>query len=212
MPPLPAADLRQNVLTLAVPTDRLPAVARCMTQLLPAEDFDPHFQGQKLETTYFDTESFRLRKRRLKKKNYLALRIRCYGDSDTYALSLKSEQGKFRIAIESELAELYIQHGFQPEDLSNLLPADLLARLIDLTGGQALCPVVTVCFTRYAVENAIDRLTLDTTITTNTGKVFPANVLEDKTIAVPAKPLKELRGLGLPTIKLSKFLWATSTV
>ena len=38
---LPATDLRTNVLTLAVPNERLPGVGRMMRSLLPAEDYDP---------------------------------------------------------------------------------------------------------------------------------------------------------------------------
>src|SRR5438128_920663 len=108
MAKLPATDLRQNVLTLAVPEERLPAVGFAMRALLPAEDFDPEFRGQYLQTTYFDTASFPLRKARRQSDQYLTIRIRCYATSQapgrndpdgTYALSLKTESGKYRMEL-----------------------------------------------------------------------------------------------------------------
>ena len=105
---LPATDLRKTVLTLAIPNERLPAVGYQMRALLPAEEYDPGFDGQYLQTTYFDTACFRLRKLRLKKKKYLTVRIRCYAPvqqpgrnypEGAYALSLKTEDGKYRVPI-----------------------------------------------------------------------------------------------------------------
>ena len=136
MADLPATDLRQNVLTLAVPNECLPAVAVAMRTLLAAEEYDPDFQGQYLQTTYFDTPDFALRKARLNKDKYLTA--------------------------------------------------------------------------RYAVESSTDRLTLDSSIRTSTGKLFWTNVLEVKTIAKPYTPPPEVTRWGLHPIKLSKFLWATS--
>src|SRR5439155_15819530 len=121
MADLPATDLRKTVLTLAVPGDRLPAVGYQMRALLPAEEYDPGFGGQDLQTTYFDCARFRLRKLRLKKKKYLTIRIRCYAPNrqpgalatgerrnypqGTYALSIKTEDGKYRVEIGSSVAE-----------------------------------------------------------------------------------------------------------
>src|SRR5438270_7939929 len=96
MQSLPATDLRRNVLTLAVASEHLPAAAACMRGLLPPEQYDPEFRGQVLETTYFDTRQFTLRKARARKKKYLTLRIRCYGANEQYALSAKTEEAKFR--------------------------------------------------------------------------------------------------------------------
>jgi hypothetical protein len=221
MKALPATDLRQNVLTLAIPTDQLPAVGYAMRALLPAEDYDTAFQGQYLQTTYFDTSRFTLRKARLKKDKYLTVRIRSYAPTQqpgasypegSYALSLKTEQGKYRVEISPALAEDLLRHRSaitNPAEL-NYLPADLLARWLDLVDDQPLRPVVTVCFTRYAVESSTDRITLDTTILTNTGKCFPSNVLEVKSSSKPYEPLPEVARWNFPSIKLSKFLWATS--
>lgn len=219
MQPLPATDLRQNVLTLAIPADRLPQVGYLMRSLLPAEEYDPSFQGQYLQTTYFDSADFRLRKARLKKGKYLTLRIRCYAPcqqpgrnypAGPYALSLKTEHGKYRTELSANLAESLLAHGIEgPGDL-NYLPGDLLARYLDLVGNAPLQPVVTVCFTRYAVESSTDRLTLDTAVTTSTGKSFPSSILEVKTSTKPYEPIPEVRHLSFNRIKLSKFLWATN--
>jgi hypothetical protein len=223
MADLPATDLRKTVLTLAVPGERLPAAGYQMRALLPAEEYDPGFGGQYLQTTYFDCARFRLRKLRLKKKKYLTIRIRCYaphrgpgalarGERDPegiYALSIKTEDGKYRVEIGSSLAESLLVDGIDgPGDLT-YLPADLLARYLELVGDNALYPVATLCFTRFAVESTTDRLTLDTAIHTSTGKVFPTNVLEVKSTVKPYEALPEVRSWGYSPIRLSKFLWAT---
>jgi hypothetical protein len=219
MKPLPATDLRRNVATLAVPTDRLPAVSRVLLRLLPPEDYDPDFLGQYLQTTYFDTPGFRLRKARAQKKKYCTVRIRCYAPAQApgrnypegaYALSAKTEDGKFRVELPEDDAEAALAGRW--DAVENYLPADLLARLYDLAENDPLAPAVTVCFTRYAVESTTDRLTLDCAITTSSGKCFPsAGVLEVKATAAPYDPPPELLALGLPPLRLSKFLWATST-
>src|SRR5262249_9409401 len=96
MTPLPATDLRQNVLTLAVPHERLPAVAYLMRSILPTEEYDDRFEGQYLRTTYFDTRGFQLRKARGHAERYCVIRVRCYTATErpggnyavaTYALS-----------------------------------------------------------------------------------------------------------------------------
>ena len=218
MADLPVTDLRKTVLTLAVPSERLPAVGYQMRALLPAEEYDPAFEGQYLQTTYFDCAGFRLRGLRQRKKKYLTIRIRCYAPAQQpgrnypeglYALSIKTEDGKYRMEIGSGLAESLLVNGIEsPGDL-NYLPPDLLARYLELVGDKPLYPVATVCFTRFAVESTTDRLTLDTAIHASTGKVFPANVLEVKSTAQPYEPLPEVRKWGYSPIKLSKFLWAT---
>jgi hypothetical protein len=215
---LPATDLRQNVLTLAVPPERLPGLGFAMRSLLPAEDYDPDFQGQYLQTTYFDNPDLTLRKARLKKDKYLTVRIRCYAPTQQpgrnypdgiYALSLKTEDGKYRTDLPSYQAEALLINGIgDPGDLD--VPADLLARVLELSGDQPLQAVVTVSFTRYAAESTTDRITLDTGIATSTGKLFWTNVLEVKTTATPYAPPPEVTRWGLHPIKLSKFLWATS--
>ena len=79
----------RNLGTWAVSPYKIPAVAHFMHDALPNESFDPHFYGQHLETTYFDTAKYELRKNRLKHAKYITLRVRCYqnNDTDTYALS-----------------------------------------------------------------------------------------------------------------------------
>lgn len=208
MKPLPTADIRSNIATWAVPNHHLPAVTVRMLDLLPAENYDPTFAGQSLETTYFDTRGFKLRKARKGGDKYLTVRVRCYGSTDTYALSAKTESAKFRAEIDPALAETLIAEGIpSPETLP--LPPDMAARLIDLTDGEPVVPAVTVCFRRYAAEDAHDRLTLDVHVKTESGKEFWANVLEQKSADGQGDPFPVFAGLGLKPIKMSKFLWAT---
>ena len=215
---LPAQDLRSNLGTWAVTSGLLPAVAHQMSQALPPESFDPDFRGQDLETTYFDTHDFTLRKARRGGDKYLTLRIRCYrsplapggrgagGEGEVYTLSAKTEREKFRQVIAGDLAEDLLRNGIAPALWSSLMPAHLVARLLDLAGQMPLLPVVTLCFRRYAVEDRIHRLTLDVEVQTNTGKRLPYHVLEYKSTRTDADfPLT----VSLPPIKLSKFLWAT---
>ncbi len=210
---LPAQDLRSNLGTWAVTSGLLPAVAHQMTRALPTESFDPDFRGQDLETTYFDTRGFTLRRARRDGGKYLTLRVRCYRSSEgrraggAYALSAKTEHEKFRQVIAADLAEGLLQSGIAPAVWSSLLPAHLVARLLDLAGQMPLLPVVTLGFRRYAVEDRIHRLTLDLDVRTNTGKRMPCHVLEYKSTRTEADfPLD----VSLPPIKLSKFLWATA--
>lgn len=205
MPSLPATDLRSNCGTWAVPEKCLPCLAHQMVHALPTEAFDPNFQGQWLETIYFDTHRFALRKARVKGDHYLTLRIRCYqGEPETYALSAKTESQKFRVELQPEIVPSILQGG--PVSVGGLLPPDLLARLQELAGDDPLLGVVKVCFTRYAVENPTDRLTLDVGIQTDTGKCYPTHVLEYKSTSPGNSPPL---ALSLRPIKLSKFLWAT---
>jgi hypothetical protein len=218
MQPLPATDLRQNVATLGVRAEQLPALTRAMLRLLPPEDYDPDFQGQYLQTSYFDTPGFALRKARLKKDKYCTVRIRCYAPSQSpgrnypegrYALSAKTEDGKFRVELPDDQAEAALRGDFNA--VEDYLPPDLLARLYDLTEGDLLSVATVICFTRYAVESTTDRLTLDCSIHAGLEKCFPfTGVLEVKTTARPYEPPQELLNLGLLPLRLSKFLWATN--
>jgi hypothetical protein len=204
-------------LTLAIPAERLPAVAYSMRTLLPAEEYDPGFRGQYLQTTYFDTWDFKLRKARLHNDHYCTVRIRCYATpaqpgadyaNGVYAISAKTEAEKYRDELDPELASQIVRRGL-PEGYDPL-PGHLRARLMDLAEGEPLVPVVTVSFTRYAVEDHTDRITLDCDIRTSNGKAFPTNILENKSTARPARPIPELLALGYAPVKLSKFLWATT--
>jgi hypothetical protein len=207
MDPLPTGDLRTNLATWAVPAVSLPQVARAMTDALPPEAFDLAFNGQRLETTYFDTAGFDLLKARRRGQRYLTLRLRCYdnGRQETYALSAKTESEKWRQEITSAVADLLLAAGADP---GLALPAHLLARLQELTGGKPVRPVVTVCCRRYAVEDDTDRLSLDVGVTTDTGKRLGTHVLEFKSTDPAALPPGRVGALGLRPVKLSKFLWA----
>jgi hypothetical protein len=208
MTALPALDLRSNLGTWSVSANLVPAVARAMTEALPLETFDSGFQGQDLETTYFDTSDFALRKARNRGSKYLTLRIRCYQSSGTYALSAKTEDAKYRVVLDSQTAD-FLLDGNMSVGLIALLPGDLLARLADLAQDKPLVPVTTICFRRYAVENDRDRLTFDTDVHTKSGKHLWTSVLEFKSTDRDAAPPAALETLNLTPIKLSKFLWAT---
>jgi hypothetical protein len=207
MDPLPAQDLRSNQGTWAVPPRLTPAVVSVMRENLPPEPYDPKFRGQELETTYFDTLDFDLRKARRRGGKYLTLRLRRYRPSDTYAVSAKTEDCKFRIEIDPEQSEAILDG--HTAALVELLPADFLARLLSVGAEDLLVPVVTVFARRYAVENEENRLTLDTAVHTDSGKVLPADVLEFKSSEWPAAPPSDLAPLRLRPVKISKFLWAT---
>ena len=216
MPPAP--DLRTNRGTWAIATAQVAALAYRMVNVLPTEAYDPNFRGQYLETTYFDTAGLALLRARRRQSKYLTLRVRCYAppydpgsprqnQAEAYALSVKTEAQKFRTALPRDQAEMLLAGGLPAGFWPDFLPADLVARLMDLAGDKPLQPVVTVCTRRYAVEDARARLTLDVAIQTDTGKWYPSAVLEYKStqpagappLAVPGRP-----------IKLSKFLWSMS--
>jgi hypothetical protein len=207
MTPLPAQELRLNQGTWAVPPCLTPAVVGVMREALPCEPYDPWFFGQELETTYFDTRDFDLRKARRRGDKYLTLRLRRYRPSEVYAISAKTESDKFRMEIEPDQAEVILDDGARL--LVRLLPADLVARLLALGAEDLLIPVVTVFARRYAVENDTDRMTLDTAIRTDSGKVLPADILEFKSTIWPSAPPSHLERLRLRPVKISKFLWAT---
>jgi hypothetical protein len=213
MKPIPSGNLRSNLGTWAVRDDQLPAVACAMLDALPRESFDPGFRGQHLETTYFDTKDFLLRKARVKGGKYLTLRVRCYrqdeGDEDGYAFSAKTEGQKIRSPIEEAKAHFLLAGDGITPVLLDLLPPDLQARLLELAGDEPLVPVVTVCGRRYAAENAADRLTLDTGVRTDKGDRIPFNILEFKSSNPDDPAPGAITALGLRPIKSSKFLWAT---
>jgi hypothetical protein len=204
---LPAQDLRSNVGTWAVPPALTPAVTRVLLDALPPEEYDPEFHGQELATTYFDTPRFALRKARRRGGKYLTLRLRCYQPGGIYAISAKTEDCKFRVEIEHWQAEAIL--GGAAEMLVEMLPVDLVARLMALSDGESLLPVVTAFARRYSVENDKDRLTLDVDVRTDTGKTLDAAVLEFKSVRSAAAPPAALAGLNLRPVKISKFLWAT---
>jgi hypothetical protein len=208
---LPTQDLRSNLGTWAVPGGLAPAVAHVLTDALPIEPYDPAFRGQDLETTYFDTANRRFRKARRRGNKYLTLRIRHYLPRDDYALSVKTEDQKFRIPIDPGTACYYLDSAdLPPRKWGDLLPGNLLARLLELTGDEPVCPSVTICAKRFAVENDMDRLTLDMDVRTDTGLCLPAHVLEFKSTRAGQAPPDGLEPLGLRPIKLSKFLWSTA--
>lgn len=209
MTDLPAEDLRSNLLTLAVPNRLVPVVARIMGASYAPEPFDPGFLGQDLETAYFDTPAFALRKARLQGNHYLTLRVRCYQPSDKYALSVKTETQKVRRELDRASARRMLAGQVQLADWGRYLPADLYARLLELAGDQSPGIVVVVRTRRFAVEDETDRFTLDMDVSTDTGKCLPANVLEFKSTRPDQALPDALVALPLRPLKLSKFLWAT---
>jgi hypothetical protein len=211
MPPLPATELRRNVATWAVPLDRLPATAAVLLDALPVEPFDPAFRGQRLDTTYFDTPGFALRKARERRNRYLTLRLRRYrsvGAAPAYAVSAKTEDVKLRRETDAATAARWL-NGVTPDDAARLLPPDLFARLLDLAGDEPLLPVTCVRACRYALEDDEDRLTLDVDVATDAGKRLPFAVLEFKSRRADADIPDALAQLGLRPLKISKSLWAT---
>jgi hypothetical protein len=211
MQPLPAAELRHNVATWAVPLARLPAAAAALTETLPAERFDPSFRGQRLDTTYFDTARFALRKARQRGKRYLTLRLRRYrpeGAAPTFAVSAKTEETKVRREIDAATAARWLG-GVTADEAGRLLPPDLFAHLLDLASDEPLVPVTCVYACRYAVEDDQDRLTLDADVHTDAGKRLPYAVLEFKSNRPDAETADAIARLGLRPLKISKFLWAT---
>jgi hypothetical protein len=209
--PIPTQDLRTNYGTWAVRACQLPAIGHFMHDALPNEEYDPHFYGQALETTYLDTQHFDLRKARLDKDKYLTLRVRCYAARDlpdAYALSAKTEDQKFRAEIPDAVAEALVSGEDVTGPLGSYLPGDLLARLLELTSGKPVRPVVRINCQRYAIEDDEDRFTLDVDVRTDLGKVMPYGVLEFKSTQKKTPP-KALLAIGLHPLKLSKFLWST---
>jgi hypothetical protein len=208
---LPASNLRTNVATWAVPCALLPAVGQLLPGLAPKEAFDPSFRGQDLETTYFDTLALDLRRARARGDRYLTLRLRCYAGNDetgeVYALSAKTESGKWRQEVGPAVAEALLA---SPGSVVNYLPADLRARFLDLLGGGNLDQAARVCCRRYAVEDETDRYTLDVDVRTDAGKCLPYAVLEHKSGDPGAPPDRRVTALAVRAIKLSKFLWATA--
>lgn len=198
--------MRTNLATWAVPTCHIAAVANFLHDVLPNESYDPHFRGQEIKTTYFDTAKFHLRKARVKGDQYLTCRLRSYdGPNENYALSVKTEAEKWRQEISSSEAHRIF---LDPERVRLKMPGHLWARMYTLIGNDPICAVAKVCCRRYACENVEDRYTLDTAVSTDRGKCLSTAVLEFKSTvedAIPGLPAD----LVLPPMKLSKFLWAT---
>lgn len=218
MPAIPATTIRNNLGTWAVPPATIPAVAAWMTKFYPREAYDPDFYGQYLQTTYFDTCDFDLRKARIPKKRYLTLRLRAYhpaasagGDYPParYALSVKTEDKKQRWDINTGLASALLT-GPTIDLFGGILSPDLFSRLLALTNNQPLHPVVTVCSHRFAVETKQDRLTLDVDTQTDIGRHYHYGILEFKSMEPEAIPDALYDIPGLRPVKASKFLWATS--
>jgi hypothetical protein len=211
MSPLPTAELRQNLATWAVPIARVPATAAALLDTLPVEAFDPDFRGQCLDTTYFDTPGFALRKARRRGKRYLTLRLRCYrpdGAAPTFAVSAKTEDTKVRCEIDAATAARWLT-GISADEAGRVLPPDLFARLLDLAGDDPLVPVTCVRARRYAVEDDEDRFTLDVDVATDAGKRLSFAVLEFKSNRPDHAVADAVARLALKPLKISKFLWAT---
>jgi hypothetical protein len=203
-------DLRTNLATWAVPVEHIPALTQVLVESLPAEDYDPAFEGQRLATTYLDTQSLELRKNRLFHGKYITLRVRCYrlyGD-EAYALSAKTEDEKFRTDITPAQAEGLLAGENVMPVLANLLPGRLYARLVDVAHDEPVRPIVCVHCRRYAREDEHDRLTLDVGVSTDTGRALPYAVCEFKSTRPAAETPPALDAIPIRPMKLSKFLWA----
>ncbi len=125
-------------------------------------------------------------------------------------MSVKTEDQKFRIPIDPQTACFLLDPaGSAPRKWGDVLPGNLLARLLDQAGDELVCPGVTIYARRFAVEDDIDRLTLDMNVRTDTGLCLPTGVLEFKSTRAGQAPPDGLQLLGLRPIKLSKFLWST---
>ncbi len=134
-----------------------------------------------------------------------------FADPPAYAVSAKTESEKWRQEIDEATAEAVLRRepdALARDSLKDLLPPNLLARLLEISE-EELMPVVTVCCRRYAVEDADRRLTLDCDVTTDHAKSLTAAVLEFKAMDKDEPPPGRLARLPIRPIKLSKFLWAT---
>jgi hypothetical protein len=202
--------LRNNIATFAVPVEQIPAVVAVIRQSFSAEDYDAAFAGQELQTTYFDTRGLALRRHRLKRDKYITLRVRCYRAEagDSYALSAKTEQEKFRMEIDGATADLLTGRDNIGPAFARLLPLHLFARLLEIAGEEGVGPVVRVGCRRYACEDERDRLTLDVGIRTDTGKRLSYAVCEFKSTRADEPVPPALTRLPIRPMKLSKFLWA----
>jgi hypothetical protein len=213
MDPLPATDTRTNRGTWVVCPEDVPAVTAGMLKALPTEEYDRHFLGQELMTAYFDDTDYTLRKTRKRRSThgrYITVRVRHYvphdGGERMYALSAKTESEKWRQEI-ADCVALGICSNTLP--IENYLPGHLRARLAELEAGP-LVNVVRVMCSRFAVEDDVDRLTLDVGVRTNRNKRLPFHVLEYKSTADDATIDRfDDDRLDLAPLKLSKFLWAT---
>ena len=210
---LPAQELRRNAATWGVAALQMPAIGSVMHDLAPNEIYDPRFLGQDLSTYYFDTPGRDLTRARRKGNRYLTLRLRhyqpCDGSPDAWSLSAKTENGKWRIPLDEDSARA-IQQNLLPAWPRIWLPGDLLARLQELAPDpDSLVVCIRICCRRYAVEDAINRYTLDVGLQTDLGRMMSHGVLEFKSNAdQPMVPMMVTR-LQLRPIRLSKFKWAT---
>jgi hypothetical protein len=217
MPSIPASTIRDNLATWAVTPCAVPAVAAMMTKLWNPEPFDPEFYGQYLQTTYFDTESRKLRKARLAGDRYITLRLRAYhpaqgagGDypPGRYAVSAKTEDEKDRFDVTTGVAQALLQKDDAFQLMSNILSPSLTARLWEIADEEPLFPVFTVLAHRFATENSEDRLTLDVEVHTDTCKVLEFAVLEFKSTGPQPIPTELAIIPGIRPLKMSKYLWA----
>jgi hypothetical protein len=130
--------------------------------MLPSEAFDPNFQGQNLDTTYFDTQDLEQRKNRALHSRYITLRLRCYQGrrAESYAFSAKTEQEKFRAPLTpSQVHSLLAPGAAIAGILADILPPHLNAGLLEISHDEPLLASALVCCLPYAVEDDVDRYT-----------------------------------------------------
>lgn len=203
---------RHGIGRWGVPLAHIPALSNWMLDQLAPEKYDPAFRGQRLTTTYFDTDKLDLRKNRSQHANYITLRLRHYreGKQEAYALSCKTPDEKYRVEVPKLLALAIDKPNADiTAIIRGVIPSHLGWLLLEVSHERDLLPVVRIHTRRYAVESDSDRYTLDVDVQTDTGKVLPYAVLEYKSVSADALPDSSLALQQVRPSKLSKFLWAT---
>ena len=138
----------------------------------------------------------------------MTLRVRCYGGSDVYALSAKTEKEKFRTLLNNKDGESLLAGENISDIIESNLPSNILISMLEITDQQPLVRSAKIYTRRYAVENKEDRYTLDVDVETIKGKMLPYSILEFKSTK-DSIPSPILDTINLEPIKISKFLWAT---
>lgn len=200
-----AEEIDRTVAKYRVAACCVPALAGIMLEHLDADEYDPTFRGQVIESTYFDTPTAALLNAKQAHVSYVVLRLRSYPDGSHF-LEAKSGSAKYRAPLTEDQAA-GLTGGIDPLPLVAELLPDVAEQLATLVTGQALAPCSTVTYRRYARETGGTRMTLDTVIRTAGGKAYPDAVLEIKREG-PGPQVPDLSGLMVTPIDLSKFVWS----
>ena len=111
--------------------------------------------------------------------------------------------------IDGPTAELLLRFGMPYAGPTTFCRPICRPGSLELARAATPCLVVKVDFHRYAVEDKVNRLTLDVCVCTDRGKVLSTCVLEQKSNENDQPPYADFSALGLGPSKLSKFLWAS---